>query len=225
MPDIRLTWRSLKEHLRKYLWVYALSVGLCLLATHLLWTVTRPRPSNQQTVNVCLADSWSDPEPLEGIARDMLQRTQLMDPQLKQVEFQSLMYDDNQYTSQMLLVTRLAVGECDAFLASPAAAGALAASGALEPLDDWVAEGWLQQYGLEPWFVTDTDEETGATRTYLGGLRLDEVEALGQMGAFNNREACLCVAANGGNVQTTRRALEIMMEDLMEADYAATETE
>ena len=50
------------------------------------------------------------------------------------------------------------------------------------------------------------------------------------MSAFNNEGAFLCVANNGGNVETTMKALEYMMEDLMalsteEADAGTEDTE
>lgn len=223
MPDTKFSWRALREHLRKFLWVYLVGVALCLSLTLLLWTMTRPRATNEETVTVCLVDSYSDAEPLEDIARHMLEQTQPFDDTLKVVQFESLMYTDQVYTSQMLLVTRLAVGECDAFLASQAAMDSLVNSEALVPLDDYVADGWLGEYGLEPYYAAPEIEEGVEGEPFLAGLRLDSVDALAQLGAFDNEGAFLCVAANGGNVETTMKALETMMSDLTEASHAGTE--
>ena len=222
MPDTAFSWRGLREHIRKFLWVYLLVIALSLLVTRLLWIVTQPRLSNAQRVNICLVDSYSDSEPLEALAPGILARVRADYPGIRQVQFESLMYNDQIYTSNMLLLTRLSVGECDAFLASPLAMDALVASGALEPLDDWLADGWLSEYGLEPYVVTTEDEETGASTTWTAGLRLDSLDILAQLGAFNNEEACLCVCANGDNVQATRKALEYLMTDLTEASHAGT---
>ena len=222
MPDTKFSWRGLREHIRKFLWIYLLGIAVCLAVTHLLWTMTRSRPGNAEVVTVCLVDSYSNADALEPIAKHMLEQTQPCDDTLKQVEFESLMFTEGAYTSQMLLVTRLAVGECDAFLASQAAMDALTTSEALVPLDDYVAGGWLGDCGLEPYYFTREDEETGESDTYLAGLRLDEADALMEMGAFNNEGAYLCVAANGGNVETTMKALETLMSDLMEASHAGT---
>lgn len=223
MPDTKFSFAALKEHLRKYLWVYLVGVAACLLGTNLLWTATAPRPTNEQTVTVFLTDAYTNPAPLDGVAQAMLEATRPFDENLKLVEFQSLQFKEDDYTSSMLLLTRLAVGEGDAFLASQAAMDALAQSEALQPLEEAVAGGWLAEYGLEPYYATLTDEDTGESTTFLAGLKLDSVQALQDMGAFFNEGACLCVAANGGNVETTMKALETMMEKLTEDGHAAAE--
>ena len=52
MPDTKFSWRGLREHLRKYFWIYLLGVALCLVGTNLLWTMTRPQFSNEEVVTV-----------------------------------------------------------------------------------------------------------------------------------------------------------------------------
>ena len=223
MPDTKFSWRRLREHIRRFFWVYAVGIAVCLVGTNLLWTTTRPRIANEHNVIVMMADAYSTDEPLRDIAADVLARTQAFDETLQEVAFQPLMYTEGDYSSSMLLVTRLSVGECDAFLASQAAMDALVGSGVLEPLDEAVASGWLGEYGLEPYYVTQEDEETGESATFLAGLRLDGVRALNQLGAFNNEGAYLCVTTNGGNVETTMKALEFVLEDLKEAEHAETD--
>ena len=161
MPDTTFSWRSLREHLRKYLWLYLLGITLGLLGAELLWTMTRPRIPSTASVNIYMAAPYSNPEPLEALAPDILSRVQADDPTIQQVAFESMLYNDQVYTSNMLLVTRLAVGECDAFLASPEAMESLVSSAALTPLDDALAAGWMGQYGLEPYVVTTEDEDSG----------------------------------------------------------------
>lgn len=222
MPDTKFSLPALREHLRRYLWIYLIGVALCLLGTSLLWTVTAPRPSIEQTVVVYLADAYSDGEALQDVADDMLARTRPFDDALQEVRFESMMYNENEYASSMLLVTRLAVGEGDAYLASQAVMDALVASGALLPLDEYVADGWLADWGLEPCYAAPTDESGEAGEPFLAGLRLDGMDALTARQAFNNRGACLCVVNNGGNVETTMKALEFMVQDLMEETHAAS---
>jgi len=224
MPDTRFSWRFLREHLRKYLWLYLLGIALGLLGAELLWTMTRPQIPNQASVNIYLAAEYSNPEPLEALAPDILSRVQADDPTIRQVAFESMMYNDQLYTSNMLLVTRLAVGECDAFLASPQAMEALTTSDALTPLDDALAAGWMGRFGLEPYVVTTEDEESGESRTWTAGLRLDTLDALAQMGAFDNRGAFLCVTGSGGNEAAAMKALEYLVGDLTEASHAGTES-
>ena len=111
MPDTSFSWRGLREHLRRYLWIYLLGVALCLVGTGLLWTTTAPRLDYDEVITVFLADTYSNGELLNDVAADMLADAQAVDPAVKQVSFDSLLYDENEYTSGMLLVTRLAVGE------------------------------------------------------------------------------------------------------------------
>ena len=223
MPDTKFSWPALREHIRRYLWVYLIGIVVCLAATRLLWTMTRPHYANGEVVAVYMADRYSDPDPLSDVAAHALEQTRPFDETLKEVRFESLMYNEQDYTSSMLLLTRLAVGECDAFFASQAAMDALVSSEALVPLDDYVAAGWLGGLGLEPYYAARENEDGSAGASYLAGLRLDSVNALVQRQAFENEGAFLCVANNGGNVETTMKALETIMTDLTEASDAGTE--
>lgn len=217
MPDTKFSWRALREHIRKYFFIYLVGIAVCLLGTNLLWTSTRPQLANDQTVMIYLADGYVDSTALDGIARDMLEKTQADDPALQDVEFQNLQFTGNDYSSSMLLMTRLSVNEGDAFLAGEDAMDALVRSRAALPLDALLDGGWLAEYNLEPYRVTLEDEETGTTETFIAGLRLDSVTALRTLGAMDNEGAFLCLIDGGGNPETTRRALEYMMKDLTEA--------
>ena len=222
MPDTRFSWAALREHLRRHLWIYIVGIGVCLLGTSLLWTTTRPQPSNDQTVTIYMMDAYSNPEALSDVAEDVFARTKPYDDALQVVQFQSLMYTEEEYMSSMLLMTRLAVGEGDAFMTQQPGMDALVNSQVLEPLDDYVAAGWPGDFGLEPYYATYTDDETGESTTYLAALRLDGVTALSERMAFQNEGAYLCVTSNGGNVETTMRALQYMLEDLTEGAHAET---
>ena len=70
--------------------------------------------------------------------------------------------------------------------------------------------------------VTTEDEDTGVSATWTAGLRLDSVDALAQLGAFDHRGAFLCVAADSGNEAAAMKTLEYLMSDLTEASDAAT---
>lgn len=220
MPDTKFSWRGLREHLRKYFWLYLLGAALGLLGSELLWTMTRPRVPNQASVNIYLAAVYSDAGPLQAMAPDILARVSRDDEAIRQVSFESMMYNEQVYTSNMLLITRLSAGECDAFLASESAMDALLASETLTPLDDALAAGWMGAYHLEPYVVTTEEEDTGKTTTWTAGLRLDSVDALAKLGAFDNRGAFLCVTNTGGNADAAMKVLEYLIGDLTEANDA-----
>ena len=222
MPDTRLTWYNIKEHLRKLFWVYAAVIAVVLTVGNLLWIATSPRVPENERVLIYMAAEWSNPEPLKDIAADVLAKVRAQDETIREVAFESLMFADPQkeYTGVMVLMTRLAVGEGDVFLADANAMKALVQNRACLPLDDLWAKGWLAEGGLEPYYATVTDEETGESDTYLAGLSLDNMTALSGMRAFDNSGAYLVIAANGENIDASVRAAEYLVEDLKEASGA-----
>ena len=222
MPDTKLNWTNIREHLRKHLAIYAAVTIAALILMNLLWTMTTPRIPDDQAVLIYLAGPFADPAPLDGMTADLLARGQAQDPTLRSVELQGLMFNgpEEDYASVMLLMTRLATGEADAFLASPNAMDALVSAGACLPLDEHVAAGWLSGCGLDPRYDTLTDPDTGESVKQLSGFHIDGLTALMDRGVFDNRGACLAVAANGRNIDTTMKVLEYLVEDLAKAGEA-----
>lgn len=219
MPDTRLTLHNLREHFRKHAALYIVGIALMAALSNLLWLATAPRIPEDRRVLIYLVDGYSDSAPLQGIASDMLAGAQAADDTLERVDFASLMYADSSvnYAGEMLLMSRLSLGEADAFLACEGAMKKLISSGAVLPLDRADAEGWLDGLGLEPYYATVCYEESGETQTLLVGYRLDGVNALRAIGAFENKGAYLAVANRSDNVETTMRALRIMLEELLAA--------
>ena len=56
MPDTKLTWFNIKEHIRKFLWVYIAVIAATLVAGNLLWISTAPRVPEEQRVLIYMAD-------------------------------------------------------------------------------------------------------------------------------------------------------------------------
>lgn len=217
MPDTKLSWFNLKEHIRKFFWVYIVAVAVTLAAGSLVWISTTPRVPEDQRVLIYLADEWSNSQPLDGVAAQVLERVQAEDDSLREVAFESLLFADPErdYTGVMVLMTRLAVGEGDIFLANQNAMDALVNSGACLPLDDYYRGGWLKD--LEPCYADVSDDETGETVTILAGMKLDSVDSLMKLEAFNNAGAYLVIAKNGQNVDSSVLAAEYLIEILKEA--------
>ena len=225
MPDTKFSLPALKEHLRKNILVYIVAITVMSLLTNLLWLTTRPRIPTDREVLVYLADTYSNPEPLNARAPEILAAMQAEGSDILAMEFQSLLYTDPEtdYTGSMLLLTRLATGEGDAFFASEKAMEALVRSGALRPLDEAEAQHWLDAYGLEPYYAQVTDEETGETTRFLAGLRLDAADGLMALQAFNNRGAFLALPAASENPDSTARALELFFDGIREVDDAQSD--
>lgn len=221
MPLKGLTWARIKEHLRKRLPIYLVGFLICILLTNLLYTTTAPVTPSDQQVLIYLTDSYSNPDVLSDVAADALEKVQKEDETLLEVEFQGLTFSDpeSDYTSAMLLMARLSTGDGDAFFASQTAADYLMGSEAFLPLEDYLDAGWMQDLGLET--VEYTSEETG--ETHIAALKLDSVTALADLGAFNNENAYLIIAANGTNIDTTLKTVETILTSLLEGNYASAE--
>ena len=220
MPHYGISWFRLKEHFRKYLAIYIVGVVICVLLTNLVYTSTAPQTPYDQEVLIYLADVFTDTEPLDDLAADALAYAQEFDETLLEVNFESLQYVDPEqdYTSSMLLMARLSLGEADVFLASGLCMEALCATEAFLPLDDYLAEGWMEEFALEPYLYTS--EETG--ETFVAGLKLDGVSGLAEIGAFNNEGAVLVITANSTNTDTSMQVAEYIIRQLMEGDYVST---
>ena len=218
MPDTRLTWFNIREHIRKFALIYAAVIAVVMVLGNLLWISTAPRVPDEARVLIYMVERWSDPDPLKDIAEDALEKTRAEDDTIREVTFETLMFTDPEedYTGLMVLLTRLAVGEGDAFFANQAAMDVLVKNGACLPLDEYYANGWLKGSGLEPYYATITDEETGETTELLAGFKLDELDALAQLGAFDNEGAYLAIAKDGGNIESTMKAVTHVVADLRE---------
>ena len=219
MPDTKLTWAGLREHLRRSAAIYLAVLAACMVLTNLLWTTTAPRVPDEKRVLIYLADGYTNASTLNDLAQTVLERARRDDPTLEQVQFMDLMYtgQESDYTGSILLATRLSLGEADLFLASAPTMEALVADGACLPLDEMYKDGFMRESGLEPWYAEVTDEETGETTTFLAGFRLDGLEALDELGAIQSEGHYLAVISNGTNIETSARAAEILAEALREA--------
>lgn len=220
MPDTKLNKRNLKEHLRKTILIYIVAVAAALLASNLLWMTTAPRVPDDKQVLIYLAGPWSNSELLADVEAELLEQGKEDDPELQEVVFEGLMFADpaGDYTGPILLMTRLSTGEGDAFLADENAMAALVNTGACVPLDEYYSAGWLKDSGLEPWYATIEDEETGESTTFLAGFKIDALNGLRNRQAFENRGAYLTVMQNGTNIDTTMKVLEHMVDLLKEGE-------
>ena len=199
MPDTKLTMQNIRDHLRKYGVVYVVLIVVASVVTSLLWTMTTPVIPDDERILIYLADAYSDVKPLEPYKEALLERARAVDPKIREVAFESLMFSDpeNDYTGVMLMMTRLVAGEGDMFIAGPDAMTALVQAGACLDLEALRQGGWLSE--LEPYYADYTDPDTEQTTRLLAGVKLDPLHALLDMMAFRNEGACLALPVNSPN--------------------------
>ena len=221
MPVRGMNRARLREHIRKYSPVYIVGCIVCMLLTNILYTSTRYQVPYEKEFLVYLLDSYTNIEPLEEIREDALQYGQSIDDTLEAVVFESILYSDpaEDYTSSYLLMARAALGNGDIYIASSIGAQSLFSMGLAKPLEEALDSGWMEGLGLEP--VMCENEETG--ETFIGGLSLDHLHALLDLGVMNNEGAVLVVASNSGNEETSMAVIEHIVQALEELENAPAE--
>lgn len=225
MPLKGLSGKRIREHLRKYSPVYIIGVVIMLLLSDILYTSTRPQTPDDQEVLVYLVDTYCQAEILDDLCADALAYGAETDDRLLSVQAQTISYNEEDYTSAMVLVARMSVGDGDAYITNATALASMAANGVCLPLDEWVEAGWLEDLGVEPYYYTETDDSTGEETTYIAALKLTGVSKLWEDGIVLSNEMYLVIAANGTNVGTTKDVVEYMLESIAEGTYAPAASE
>lgn len=223
MPHFGLTWKRIKEHFRKTVGLYIVGMLVCGILTNIIFSATEPRTPIEQEVLIYLADSYTVSANLDGVAAEMLAYGQESDPTLLEIDFEDLQYSnpEEDYYSSMILMTRLALNEGDAFLANSYCADQMMMQDYYLPLEDYLEAGWLEGLDLEP--VESTSLETG--ETHIAGVRLDNVVALADpLGAFTPIDAVLIITPVSTNLETTMNVIEHMLINMVEGNYVPAES-
>ena len=214
MPHTGLTWARLKEHIRKFTPIYIVGIIISLVLSSVLYTSTTPQVPDEYETLVYLVAGYSNTEKLEAMAPEVLLECQELDPELQSVEYQSMLFDDPEqdYNSMYVLLARMSVGDGDVYIADHNATQQLFGYEMGMPLDEYIADGWLSEYNLEPYYFTY--EETG--ETFVAGLKLDNFKPLVKLGIMNNQNATLIIAANGTNPENALDVIQSTFDRLTE---------
>ena len=123
MPETKLTWARLKEHLRKTLWIYIVGCLVLILLSDIVFTATRPRTPEEQVVKFYVADAYVDSAIFDETAQSILETVQAEDETLLEVVFEGVNFSDpeSDYYGTMVLMVRMAAGDGDVYLANEAA--------------------------------------------------------------------------------------------------------
>lgn len=222
MPHKGFSWFQLKEHIRKYYFIYIIGFIACGMLSSMLYSSTAPRIPYEQEILLYLVDGYTSTEPLEKMEEQMLAYGQSIDETLQTVHFESILYNDPEtdYNSNILLMARMALGDADVYLANSIGAEYICRAEAYLPLEDYLEAGWMEGLDLEP--VYHTSEETGETR--ICSLSLDNVTALDEINAMFNDGAELIIAGNCSNIETTLEVTEYFIRELLEGNYAPAQS-
>ena len=136
MPEVQLSPRRIREHLRRRWPVYLAGVVLLCFLNNLIYTVTRPRVPERALLHVMLINVDAPDAELEVLEQTLLTAAQAAEPDVRAVEFEPLQYlGENDAGSTILLATKFAAGGADLYIADEAGFAAMAARGGCAPLD------------------------------------------------------------------------------------------
>lgn len=192
MPEKGIDRKRLREHFRRLWAVYLIgAVALCFL-NHLIYTVTRPSYSEEQTFKLMLVNVE-----LQIDEEELLEAVRTMDGDIRAAEVVSLagvVVEDP--TSVMLLSTQLVSGFGDMYYTDAAGLEVLINRRACLPLEIEAPQGWTLAYRVDP----ESGEEFAAALERADGSEF------------------LTVASNGTNVESTLKLLPILAEKILEGE-------
>ena len=189
MPEVQLSPRRIREHLRRRWYFYLAGIVLLCFLNNLIFTVTRPRTPERALLRVMLVNVDAPDAELKRLEERILAAAQAAEPELREVEIEPLQYlGESDAGSNILLATRFVSGGADLYIADEVSYEVMAARGYCAALDlENLPDG-------EPAF----DPETGESCA----VRLDAGAILAE------GEVYLFVSAGADNPAAARAALE-----------------
>ena len=216
--NTRLTWQDIRNHLQYYGWLYLLLTALSFGLWNLVYAQTAYRPpqsaridlyiqsssADQDTVNAFLLPIWEEAVPEEELVNAVL----LMSAG-----------GENDYYSNIQLVTYIAAAEGDIYMLSSNDFKRFAAQGAFVALDDILKQGLIDASGIElaSGRVTPVDSNDEGVLVPAGEARQFGIPAkiLYRFATdlmIDNRDMVLAVAANSGNEEDTITFLNALIQ-------------
>ena len=191
MPEVQLSPRRIREHLRRRWYFYLAGIVLLCFLNNLIFTVTRPRTPERALLRVMLVNVDAPDAELKRLEERILAAAQAAEPEVRAVEIELLQYlGESDAGSNILLATRFVSGGADLYIADAVSYDVMAARGYCAALDlENLPNG-------EPAFDPETGEGCA--------VRLDA----GAILAEGEGEVYLFVSAGADNPAAARAALE-----------------
>lgn len=202
MPETGFQLRRIREHLRRRWALYLAGAVLLCLVNNLIYTMTRPRFSDDEILRVMLlnVDVALSDEDYAQLSMELLSQIQAADADVQILEFEPLIgVTDANPQAMALLFAKLTGGFGDVYLSDEAGLKLLAERGACLDLGDVDLPGWTN--------VEYTDPATG--ETCVAGLKTLRCRISGG-------PACLSVMANGTDIEGAKTALPSLARALQE---------
>lgn len=176
MPNTKLTWAALKNHMHYGKWIYAaIAIGAYFIGS-MLFTTTAYRPPADRKVDFEIVGFIADTEPVQKIAEALLPDAQAADPTLEAVNVYSIQYSGDPETDMygvQKFTVMIAAREGSVYVLTRDLLEQLASQGALLPLDAYIESGVLDASNMDLAPATfaeppenDGDAPAGASHVY-----------------------------------------------------------
>ena len=195
----KLTKQKLAAHFRRCGWIYIVGAVALIFLNSMIFTMTRPRIPDAETVRVMLVNQNGVSE---ARRQALFERVHTADETTRALEFEPILYDSQQYELSMAMPVKLMAGGYDLIVASGEAFDQLDLMGCYLPLDGYIAE----TADPLPETVTLENHETG--EKFAGVFRTD---------FLGMEDVCVGVAVNSENPDSAWKALRVLLADEGEA--------
>lgn len=184
MPNTKLTWPALKNHMHYGKWIYfAIAISAYCIGS-LLFTTTEYRPPAERKVDFQIVGYIGDVEPVQRVADGLLEDAQKADPTLEQIGVYNIQYSGDPETDTygvQKFTVMIAAREGAVYIMNRETLEQLAGQGGLLPLEGYIDSGALDVSGQDLSRATfeeppekDDDPPTGITHVY--GISCEDME-------------------------------------------------
>lgn len=192
MPEKGNLKEKLAGHLRRCGVIYVAGIVALVLLNNLIFTMTRPRVPENETVRVMAINQYADFSQQE---KEWLKKVHAADETVRALEFETIWYDSEQYEMSMAMPIKLMAGGYDLLIADEIGFEALLTFGAFRPLDEYLGDA------ADVERIAVTDSETGAE--FVGAMRMD---------FLGLKDVYVGVSANSENPDSTWTAFKVLRE-------------
>ena len=216
--NTRLTWQDIRNHLQYYGWLYLLLTALSFGLWNLVYAQTTYRPPQSARIDLYIQSSSADQDTVNAFLLPVWEEA-VPDEELVNAVLLMSTGGENDYYSNIQLVTYIAAAEGDIYMLSSNDFKRFAAQGAFVALDDILKQGLIDVSGIElaSGRVTPVDSNDEGVLVPAGEARQFGIPAaiLYRFAAdlmIDNRDMVLAVAANSGNEEDAITFLNALIQ-------------
>lgn len=210
-----LNQENVKTHFTYSKWKYLLVLA-ALLLVWMVYDMTRPKPQETERIDLYVQSNTASSEVINAFLKPLWESAA---PDMKLVDSVVLTTAD-ETSASMQLTTYIFVGEGDIYFLTDSYYKDVAASGALLPLEQLVADGRIrvdETTDLQKAYVTvvtrhDDQGSPASTEKHLYGIPLDNYFGFMKGMQLDNRGMYACILANNKNDENVIPFLDALLQ-------------